>query len=95
VTSQHPETHNERIFQTTFGETISQALEQLRRPDDYTNPQQAWEPFKEVIFVLSVQGNGQERVKIVKGNSLHSQGRVANGIDGQVKYMAVVQVRSL
>lgn len=48
VTSQHPETHNERIFQATFGETISQALGQLRRPPNYTNPQQAWEPFKEV-----------------------------------------------
>ena len=48
VTSQHPETHNERIFQSTFGDTITQALQQLRRPMDYTNPQQAWEPFKEV-----------------------------------------------
>ena len=51
VTSQHAETHNERIFQNTFGETISQALDQLRRPDDYTNPQQAWEPFKEVSTI--------------------------------------------
>ena len=51
VTSQQPETHNERIFQNTFGETISQALEQLRHPDNYTNPQQAWEPFKEVFII--------------------------------------------
>ena len=48
VTSQHPETHNERIFQSTFGETITQALDQLRHPHDHANPQQAWEPFKEV-----------------------------------------------
>jgi len=50
MTSQHPETHNERIFQSTFGETISGAIEQLRNPANYTNPHQAWEPFKEVSW---------------------------------------------
>lgn len=53
VTSQHPETHNERTFQSTFGDTITQALEQLRQPHDYTNPHQAWEPFKEVVLSRS------------------------------------------
>jgi len=52
MTSQHPETHNERTFQSTFGETISGAIEQLRNPADYTNPHQAWEPFKEVSISL-------------------------------------------
>ena len=48
VTSQPPETNNERIFQATYQQIIASAILTLKRPPSYTNPHSAWEPFKEV-----------------------------------------------
>lgn len=48
VTSQPPETNNERIFQATYQQIIAGAILKLKRPPSYTNPHLAWEPFKEV-----------------------------------------------
>jgi PI-3-kinase-related kinase SMG-1 len=55
VTSQSPETHNERIFQATYQEIISNAIHTLKRPPSYTNPHPAWEPFKEFQQMLMLR----------------------------------------
>ena len=48
VTSQPPETPNERNFQAQYSETINSALQRLRSPATYASPHNVWEPFKEV-----------------------------------------------
>lgn len=48
ITSQVPETPNERNFQAQYGDTIASAIQRLRSPVDYSSPQAVWEPFKEV-----------------------------------------------
>ena len=55
VTSQPPETNNERIFQATYQQIIASAILTLKRPHSYTSPHSAWEPFKEV-------GDGKYRI---------------------------------
>ena len=52
VTSQPPETPNERHFQAQYGETISSALQRLRNPANYASPHNVWEPFKELQQML-------------------------------------------
>ena len=51
VTSQPPETPNERNFQAQYSETINSALQRLRSPATYASPHNVWEPFKEVTVV--------------------------------------------
>ena len=52
ITSQPPETPNERNFQVQYGDTINSAIQRLKNPVNYSNPQSVWEPFKEVRGAL-------------------------------------------
>ena len=50
VTSQPPETNNERIFQATYQQIVANAIHTLKHPPNYTTPHSSWEPFKEVSY---------------------------------------------
>ena len=51
VTSQVAETPHEEWFQTTYGRTISEALNRLKNPNNPSNPHASWQLFKQVSFV--------------------------------------------
>ena len=48
VTTQPPETRNERDFQADHGDHIKIAIQKLQNPGNYKNPHSVWEPFKQV-----------------------------------------------
>ena len=68
VTSQPPETPNERNFQAQYSETINSALQRLRSPATYASPHNVWEPFKEVTVVAYSKKEGY----VCFNSTLHS-----------------------
>eukprot|EP00731_Ephydatia_muelleri_P029201 Em0020g845a len=57
MTSQPPETPNERYFQSQYGDTIDSAIRRLKEPPSYSNPHSVWEPFKEKRMQSSLSLN--------------------------------------
>lgn len=48
VTAQAAETPHEQWFQSTYGCTISEALNRLKNPTNPSNPHVSWQLFKQV-----------------------------------------------
>lgn len=59
VTSQTAETPHEQWFQTTYGRTISEALNRLKNPNNPSNPHASWQLFKQLHH--SLQQRAQKR----------------------------------